>query len=245
MSMFDELFDIFKLENRESQESQISHWNDRHVPKYIADMTWSQDSNQSLTKNGSYDLKNFSKHEIDTIKHVLKIVKQKYPKSYRSLGLANESSIIKYKPRYILYELIILKYGQSDNFIDKFAVALAYESKGAAYRKDAIKYFEESEKHVSPKIMNNFISYMPLCVYTMFAKLYEQEHDFDKAIYYTKIAKNYGDSDNPYFDTHINELSQKKKKVVSKRTRKISAERIEFEKDVTNSAKLFLKYITD
>lgn len=242
MIFWDRFFDVFKLDGKEYPKSQGRNCNDKHIPKYITDMTWSQDSSQSLTKNGSYDLRQFSKHETDTIKHVLKIVKQKYPEKYRSLGLANESYIIKYKPRYILYEIIILKYSQSYSFVDKFAVALAYESKGAIYRKEAIKYFEESEKYISPKIMDDFISYMPLHVYTMFAKLYEQEHDFDKAIYYTKIAQKYGDPKNPYFDTHINELLQKSEKGVRKYSKKISDERIEFEKDVTNSAKLFLQY---
>lgn len=242
MKLFEKLLDIFKLESKENLEHQGHYWNDKHIPKYITDMTWTQDSDQSLTKNGVYDLKNFSKHEVDTIKHVLDVVKRKYPESYHSLGLANESYTIKYKPRYILYEIIILKYSQSDSFIDKFAVALAYESKGAIYRQHAIKYFEESEKYISPKIMDDFISYMPLHVYTMFAKLYEQEHDFDKAIYYTKLAQKYGDPDNPYFNIHKNELLQKSAKGAQKRNRKISTERIEFEQDVTNSAKLFLPY---
>lgn len=245
MNLFNKFLDKFNLEYKEQLKFQRDYLNDRHVPKYIADMTWLKDSGQSLTKNGVYDLKDFSQHEIDTIKHVLMIVTQKYPKNYRSLGLANESYIIKYKPRYILHEIIILKYCQSDNFIDKFSVALAYASKGAAYRQYAIKYFEESEKHISPKIMDNFVSYMPLHVYTMFAKLYEQEHDFRKAIYYTKIAKRYGNPNNPYFDIRINELLQKAEKGVRKRSRKISTEQIEFEKDVTCSAKLFLKYIPD
>lgn len=244
MNIFNKILDKL-LDGKENLKFQGHYWNDRHIPKYIPDITWSQDSAQSSTKDGTYDLKNFSNHEIDTIKHVLKIVKQKYPENYRSLGLANESYIIKYKPRYILYELIILKYSQSDNFIDKFAVALAYESKGATYRQCAIKYFEGSINHVSPKIMDDFISYMPSHVYTIFAKLYEQEHDFDKAIYYTKLAQKYGDLNNPYFNIHISELLQKATKGVRKRNRKISTERIEFEKDVTNSARLFLKYISD
>lgn len=242
MIFFDNLFDVFKLDDKENLKSQDHNWNDKHIPKYVTDITWSQDPNQALTKNGIYDLKHFSKHEIDTIKQVLNIAKQKYPESYRSLGLANESYIIKYKPRYILYEIIILKYSQSYSFVDKFAVALAYESKGAIYRKEAIKYFEESEKYISPKIMDDFISYMPLHVYTLFAKLYEQERNFDKAIYYTKIAQKYGDPKNPYFDTRINELLQKSEKRGRKYSKKISNERIEFEKDVTNSAKLFLQY---
>lgn len=212
------------------------------MPKYITEMEWEQDLNESVLKNEKYDLKNFSKHESDTIKHVLDVVKNKYPNEYYSLGLANESYTIKYKPRYVLYEIIILKYSKSNSFIDKFAVSLAYESKGAFYRKNAIAYFEESEHYITPSLMDDFVSYMPLHVYTMFSKLYEQEHDYEKAISLTKMAKKYGDPKNPYFDIHINELIEKKLKIPKKRKTSISQDQINFENEVTNAAQYFLQY---
>jgi hypothetical protein len=72
---------------------------------------------------------------------------------------------------------------------DLFAVSIAYESKGAFFRKEAIDYFEKSEQYISPRFMREFLSYMPLHVYTMFSKLYEQEHNYQRAIELIKLAK--------------------------------------------------------
>lgn len=119
------------------------------TPKYMTDMEWVQDSNKSIVNNkGTYDLTKFSIHEADTVWHVLDVVSRKYPQEYQSLGIVNESYPIKYKARYVLFEIVILKYGQSDNPMDKFAVAMSYQSKGAHYRSIAIKYFEESINHL-------------------------------------------------------------------------------------------------
>lgn len=157
MTFFGKLLDKFKLKSTREQE----YYNDIHIPKYCTDLNWTQDSNQSITTNGKYDLNIFSRHEANTIYHVLNVVKEKYPIEYQSIGLANESSAIKYKARYVLFEIVILLYEHSKKPIDQFAVAVAYQSKGAHFRKIAIKYFEESIIYLEPEILHDFL-FFPL-----------------------------------------------------------------------------------
>lgn len=213
------------------------------IPTYMTDFSWSQDSDQSIVDStGRYDMKRFSKHESDTIIHVLNVVNRKYPREYRALGLANESYPIKYKPRYVLYEIIVLTYGDSDSPYEQFAVALAYQSKGAYFRKEALRYFEECEKHISADLLKKFISFMPLYTYTTFADLYKQEHDFEKAIYYTRLAKKYAEPGNPVFDQRIKDYQEKMTMGVKKRNMKMSKQQAEFEDSVTEAALKFIKY---
>lgn len=216
---------------------------DSKIPKYIADTSWEQDSSQSITINGIYDFTSFSQHEIDTIKHVLSTVKCKYPKEYQALGLANEAYVIKYKPRYILYEIIILKYKESSSFIDKFAVSLAYESKGAFFRQQSIRFFEESECHISSSLLKDFISYMPLRTYTIFSEIYEKEHDYDNAIYYAKIAQKYRNIESSFSKEKIKELYKKKENPPKRRKTKMTPDRIKLESEINSAAKLFLKFL--
>ena len=222
-------------------ENEINHWNDNCIPKYCTDISWIQDSDLSIiTEDGRYDLTRFSAHEADTIRHVFDVVKEKYPQEYQSIGLASESYPIKYKPRYVLFESIILLYADSDNPVDNFAVSLAYESKGAYFRKQAIEYFEKSEPYINTDFMRDFVSYMPLHVYTMFAKLYEQEHEYEKAIYYTEKARNWSSLGNDYFDRHIDELLEKQRTVAPPRKMNMSERQRKFEENVTAAAKYFL-----
>lgn len=237
MTFMRKLLDKLNLSNIEANKvSQIT-------PKYIAGMDWTQDSDKSIVDaKGAYDLTRFSKHESDTIFHVLNTVSRKYPQEYQSLGLANESSAIKYKARYVLFEIVILKYGQSDNPMDKFAVAVAYQSKGAHYRDMAIQYFEESIDSLSPAFLQQFVYLMPLGVFNSFSKLYEQAHEYDKAIYYTREAEKYCSTKNSYYDNHVKELLEKKSKDIKPRQMKMSDKQRQFEIDVTNAAKYFIEH---
>ena len=243
MSFIEKLISVMNLDNMLAKEPHTEY---NHMPKYHCDFTWEQDSSQSIvTQDGLYDLKHFSQHEADTIKHVFNVAKNTYPSKYQAIGLANESYQIKYKARYVLFETIILLYGDSEKATDKFAVALAYETKGAFFRKQAIDYFENSEKYITPEFMSNFISYSPLHVYTMFASLYEREHDYEKAIHYTKLAKKYGTPNNSYYDVHINELYEKQARKPKRRKAKMPESQIQFEKDVVEAAKYFLKFFKE
>lgn len=200
-----------------------------------------QDSNQSLVKDGKYDLTNFSKHELFVIKSVIMDIKKKYPLELRSMGFANNAEFIIYKPRYVLFEMLIELYKYSNNSIDKFACALAYASKGASFRRDALQKFEESIEYISPLFMQQFLCSMPLNVYTKFSKIYEREHEYEKAILYTKLGKKYGEKGNPNFDMRIKELHEKAKKKTKRRNRNISDEDIKFEQEVESAAKYFIK----
>lgn len=213
-----------------------------NAPKYFSDMDWIQDSAQSITtSDGRYDLKHFSKHETDTINHIVRIIKENYPLKLRSMGFANESASVKYKPRYVLWEMLVQLYKDSTNPIDKFACALAYEAKGAMYRENALQKFEESINYITPEFMQQFTSYTPLCVYMEFSRLYESNHEYEKAIYYTKQGRKYGGTDNPNFDKRIDELAEKVKRNPKKRKYNPSKETLEFERNVENAAKYFIK----
>ena len=235
------LFDfILKKNNRTTQERFTP--SNFHTPRYCTGLSWVQDSDQSIvTQDGLYDMNNFSKHEIDTIKYVLDEVEQKYPAKYRALGFANESYPIKYKARYVLFDMIVVLYGQSTEPLDKFAVSLAYASKGWCFRKQAIEYFEQSIEQIGFDVLKDFISYMPIHVCNMFSELYEKEHDYPNAILYTKKAKAYSDINNPYFDSRIQILLEKQAKNSTKRIRKISEKDHKFESDIRNATLNFIK----
>ncbi|MCT6798426.1 hypothetical protein [Blautia hydrogenotrophica] len=157
------------------------------------------------------------------------------------MGFANENEPIKYKPRYVLWEILIQLYEDSENPIDKFACALAYETKGALFREKALQKFEESIDYITPEFMQKFISYMPLNVYMKFSRLYESNHEYEKAILYTELGHKYGNKNNPNFNKRIRELQDKIKRNPKKRKYNPSQETLEFEKDIVNAAKYFIK----
>ena len=53
----------------------------------------------------------------------------------------------------MLWEILIQLYEDSENPIDKFACALAYETKGALFREKALQKFEESIDYITPEFM--------------------------------------------------------------------------------------------
>lgn len=116
--------------------------------------TLSQNSDESITKDGVYDLTRFSKHESDIVQIVLNNVMEDYPPKLRSIGLCNEAHGILYKPRYVLFETIVQVFGDSQYYVDLFAVALAYAEKGSGYREKAIRYFEEAEPYLTEDFLN-------------------------------------------------------------------------------------------
>lgn len=132
-----------------------------------------QDKDESIIcLNGMYDITRFSVHERDVIKDVLYTVKRKYPKKFASMGLINESYPIVYKPRYILFEIAIILYGESLNPIDLFSVSFANATKGAIFRKEAISYFEKSFEKISYRTFDKFASQNFCFVCIKFSELY-------------------------------------------------------------------------
>lgn len=235
MNLFSSLFQKIKLDKSNQFKNSVK------APKYLSDMEWYQDSEQSIiTEDGKYDLKRFSKHEADTIYHIINVVKEKYPIELRSMGFANENYNIIYKPRYVLWEILVQLYENSNNPIDIFACALAYEAKGALFRENALQKFEKSIAYITPEFMQQFISYMPLNVYMKFSRLYESNHEYEKAILYTELGYKYGDKDNPNFDKRIKELRDKIKRNPRKRKYNPSQKTLEFESDIESAAKYFI-----
>lgn len=203
--------------------------------------SYSQDSEKSIVdENGRYDFCQFSTHESSVIKNVLKTAYKKYPEEIRSVGLANESSSIRYKARDVLFDMVIVLYAYSDSIIDQFAVAMAYETKGAYFRKDALSYFEKVCDKITPDFMSQFLYYSPLSVYSKFSKLYEDEHDYEKAIELTKLAWKYGDPNNQSFNNRISLLEAKLSDPPKKRNTKMSQARIQLENNIRQASNNFI-----
>ena len=235
MFSLDSILKLFKLESTYQQENQL----DMHVPAYAPNF-YHQNSSLSITSKNGYDLTRFSSHEVNTIKYVWDTVLKKYPTEYQSIGLANESYCILYKPRYILFEILIILFSQSENPIDMFAISLAYASKGYYFTQQALDYFEKSEKYITSDFLKDFISYLPLHVYTMFSTLYEQEHLYERAIYFTKLAKRFGEPSNPFFDDRIRSLKEHALHDFPKPNRRMSNRQKQFEENVTKAATYFI-----
>lgn len=200
-----------------------------------------QDTNQSVVDvHGRYDMTRFSRNEVDTIVSVILAAKRYYPPKYFSLGLVNESFCIVYKARTILHEIIIQLFLPSDDPVDMFAVALAYSTRGAAFRPHAIRFFEKSISQITADFMSMFFHTQPYYVYSLFSSLYEKEHDYGKALYYLRLAQSF--NDDPFIDLskRIALLEEKKLNPPRRRPRKQSQEDIEHDELVTYAANCFI-----
>lgn len=210
------------------------------IGKYIPDY-YEQDTTKSvIDENGRYDLKRFSKQEFSIIQEVLSSVNRKYPVNFRSLGLANETYSIVYKARYVLFDVIIVQYGKSESPIDQLAVALAYESKSAFFRKDAISYFESAIHYIEKSTLNRFSSYQPMSLYIKFAELYEKEHNYKKAITYVKKARASKGSNKELCTEWIEKLERKLENPPRTRRSKKPDYYDDFERDVRRAAIAFI-----
>lgn len=213
---------------------------ERFSPIYIPG-SYPQDGKKSIvTQDGRYDFRRFSRTESSTIRKVINTAKEKYPIDFLSVGIANESSGILYKERSVLFEMIIVLYEHSDRPIDRFAVSLAYETKGARFRKESITYFEKACEEITPDFMSQFLSFSPLSVYSKLSKLYEAEHIYAKAIELASLAQKYGDVDNPFFEERILFLKSKQEKPPKTRTRKVPQSEIELDESIKQAAYKFI-----
>ena len=203
--------------------------------------SYSQDSSQSiLTQNNRYDLTRFSAHEESIIKQAVNNAKRKYPERYRSIGLANESYVIVYKPRYVLFEMIVIKYRESTNPIDLAAVSFAYESKGAFFRKYAIQYYEAAKDRISYKELNKFASVSAFSYLSKIEEAYEKEHEYEKAIECLKILIKSKQGNSEYFRDKIKSLQEKQTENKPKRKNKMSDSQALFEEQVHIAAEKYI-----
>lgn len=210
------------------------------VSTYYPD-TYNQDPQKSVVDSEKrYDLKRFSTHEADIIQRVLRTTEGKYHYALKSLGLVNESFSITYKPRYVLFDVVILKYQNSQNMVDRLAVALAYETKGAYFRKQAISYFEESIKYVDKTILDLFRACPAKTVYTKFADIYEKEHQYKKSISHFKKALACKGASKEYLLDRIKQLEKKIANPPKTRRQKKPDYYDAFERDVQRASIAFL-----
>lgn len=201
-----------------------------------------QDKSQSIADSRSrYDLTRFSAHEAGVIFEVLRMVDEVYPPKYRGMGLVNESYCVVYKPRYVLFHIVILRHERSHKPIDQLAVAMAYQSKGYYYRKQAIEYFEKAERHSVRHEMERFNSYGPLGVYNSMSELYEWDGQFSKAYKYAVLASKYSTPNNQHFISRIQTLKGKMNDPPELYQRNISKRQQEFEDKVDTAAREFLR----
>lgn len=200
---------------------------------------YNQDSSQSITENGRYDFKRYSKHELEVITLCDHIASTKYPRKLRAMGLVNEAQTTVYKPRYVLFELVILRYASSNSPLDQLAVAIAYQSKGAAYRRSAIEYFEKSIQRVPKRFLNIFVSWTNLSLYSAFSEVYEKEHLYKEAIEYAKKAAEYSTQGNPYFVDRIETLRKKLNNPPKRRMRKQSETDLQLDQNLRKAAEWF------
>lgn len=198
-----------------------------------------QDPDQSIVVDGLYDLSRFSPHEDQVILEVLENVQKKYPKKFRAIGLFNEAYCIKYKPRYVLLEIIIHLYADSDSKYDNFAVAMAYKEKGAYFRSMAISYFEKSQPEIGPCEMSLFSNCLPASVYTAVSNLYEAERIFDQAIVFNDFAETWGIPGNNYFSRRKEDLIKKSQSALQKP--RVPKQNQEFDAMVRAAALLYVK----
>lgn len=81
--------------------------------------------------------------------------------------------------RHQLAQNIIFKYSSSTDPLDKLAVAIAFQWKGANHRPSAIKFYEEYlSSGTNTDLIDTWIIYSDL------ATLYEKEYEFEKALEY-------------------------------------------------------------
>lgn len=161
------------------------------IPEVFHPSVYPQNPDDSIiTEKGLYDLDNFSEPEIKTISDVLKSSKIKYTTKYRGIGLAIESYPIVYKARYILHEIIIIMYSNSNLALDRLAVGLAYKAKGYYYYPESIKFISESAPKISNRDWNKLsCSFAKWKVFSDLAEMCLAIGEYTEALIYAKKSR--------------------------------------------------------
>ena len=169
-----------------------------------------QNTNKSVTDaDGRYSYLKFSPNEVDTIYNVLKTTDRKYIPQRRSIGMINEIDGVIYKASSILTEIVIQEYGNSNDPVDCFAVALAYKNKGSYFRKEAIRYFEKSICEAEKKLLGKYIICLPLFVYSTFGNIYAEVKDYAAAVSLFEKALELPEANKERFAQQIQTLKSK------------------------------------
>lgn len=228
--------DVAEVETK-IQENELGAAIDMQDKGRVFPEQYEQKSEESVVKEDhTYDFTRFSRHEAETIQSVLRTVNFKYIPEFTSFGLVNEAYPVIYKSRYVLFDIVIIRYENSNKPIDRLAVALAYESKGAFFRKQAIEYFESSIGKVKKSVLKQFVSYSPSAIYLKFAKVYEREREYEKAIDCFREAMKGKGVNVSYCISQIDEIRKKIEKPPRKRTTKMSERQKKLENDIRSAA---------
>lgn len=213
----------------------------RSFPDGVKVVATTEDAGHVITSDGRYDLKIFSTSEYRAVLDVINSAKKSLSSKNFSINLYNLSYGVIYKPRYVLFEIIIQLFADSNDPLDCFAVAMAYSTQGASWRLKAIEYFEKCIDLTDIPSLANISAISPLQLYSTLSTLYEKEHIYDKALEYNAAAMNAPGANVPYFIENAQKLEAKLQNPKKKRTYKPSAETLQFEEDVTNAALHFIK----
>lgn len=195
----------------------------------------------TILDGGFYDMTRFSTQETAKIKETLDFVKNNYPSHLYSVGLAEHSFGALYKPRYILNEIVVQLFGSSSNAIDMLSVALAYSTKGAAFRSLSIEYFERAFPHMNNDLLGSFGVIPPDMIYLTFAELYEKEHHYQTALSLIGFANMYrAPEDRELLQPRISKLTEKIANPPRRRRRSQSEDDIRREEQVHRAAEYFI-----
>lgn len=202
---------------------------------------YDQDPSQSIVdENNKYDLTKFSRHESGIIFKAIDVVRNKYPCNLSALGLVNESYVIVYKPRYVLFEIAVIMYSESIVPEEQLAAAFAYSQKGAMYRKNAISLYEKSINRVSFKTLDMFSSLSSASIFLNLAELYEKEFQYCNSLYWLQKALYRGGLNNSYIKGKMKSIKDKIDRSPRK-TRSPNKNTIDFENSVHNAAIYFME----
>lgn len=206
------------------------------IPKII-----SQDSSESITtSDGTYDFTVFSQHEDSVVMNVLTTFVDSYPPQFRGIGLYCEANNIVYKPRYILMQSVICLFSKSENPLSLLAVCLAYASKGASFRTNAIEYWEKAYPNLDETQMRYFTATLPSSLYSKIYKLYEGEHDFENALKYFRLLGKFGNPNSDWFTEHEKELLCKIENPPKRRRREMKQREFDIEEKILRATVYYL-----
>lgn len=209
-------------------------------PFFYYPEVYDQDSNQSIIdEKGKYDLTRFSKHESEIVCRAIDVVRNKYPQDLAALGLANESYVIVYKPRYVLFEIAVIMYSASNIPEEQIVAAFSYSQKGAMFREDAISLYEKSINRVSFKALDMFASLSAVSTYLKLAELYEKEYQYQNALFWLQKALCRGGLNNPYIKEKMQSIRTKIDRSPREK-RAPSKNAIDFERKVHSAAIYFM-----
>lgn len=175
---------------------------------------WQDSEDSIISKDGRYDFTRLSDGERKTILDVLSVAySDKYTQKQRAVGFANEASTVKYKARYILHEVLVQRYRDSEYPMDYLAVGFAYLTKGAIGRANALRYFEAylskakaSDKEEAGRIL--LVANDPFFSYKL-AELYDQEGNAQKALEFAKRAQSLNSDHAPGFPLLVGKVYRK------------------------------------